>query len=275
MARQMASNQWIYNTFKVGNNDSRMPTKSVIEGYGLKVSGSYASNQLVARDDISEGLVDIPFYVVLNWHQVPYNSRRIFYNGSYRYPQYFSLWTNYWGAESTVTMAGGNAYPVYMDTFYNSAGDNQYLNFDSSGTTLQYPVSVNAPQFNRFAIPAGINIEGVYIQDIYINWYEQDKTPIGLSGSVTTNFGYRLSLAFNYRGWWEVLGSNVWTNQYGHRITGSMVGYSDRYVLHTGTGLSTSYSLNSNTLTSSSAVRGVAIMFDFYEIDGGGGNSSW
>lgn len=281
MADRMASNTWIYSNFNVGPNDSRMPTKSVIQGYGLSVPDSYASNQLVKEKDIQESLVDIPFYVILNWHNVPYNSRMVYYQGQYRFVQYFNLITPKQGDYGTVSMRNGTSYPIYMNTSLDSAGDTRFLNFDSANNTLIYPISMQASSFNRFKVPPGIDIEGVYVNDIYISFYDAYYTPIGTSDSVTTTFCYRLSLCVNYRGWWEIAGhadsEHGWTNIYGQRITGSQVGYSDRYCLSTGTDLKgyNDIRFNSNNLTGSD--RGFAIVFDFYEYGSSGGdsNSSW
>ena len=272
MAKQIASNKWIYSTFSKGPNDSRMPTKSVIEGYGLKVEGSYASNQLVAREDIYEGLINIPFYVILKSHSIPYQDAMVYYQYQYRFPQYFNLFNNYWGNPSTVDMVDGVSYPIYMDTMYDAAGDTRYLNFDSYYNTREYAVSMDSPSFNLFAIPANLNIYGIYIQDIFINFYDAYYTPIGSSGSVTTNFCYKLSLAYKTSNGWNTFNGGHWTNQYGQTVTGSMVGYSERYILQTGSNLpNQGIYLNSNNL------YGIAIVFDFYDRSGGGNNnnSSW
>lgn len=50
---KIASNAWIYSEFGVGVNNSKCPTKSVIEGYGCTVSLLYSSNQLVPENGIT------------------------------------------------------------------------------------------------------------------------------------------------------------------------------------------------------------------------------
>lgn len=50
---KIASNAWIYSEFGVGVNNSKCPTKSVIEGYGCTVSLLYSSNQLVPESEIT------------------------------------------------------------------------------------------------------------------------------------------------------------------------------------------------------------------------------
>lgn len=50
---KIASNAWIYSEFGVGVNNSKCPTKSVIEGYGCTISAeSYQDSQLVPQDYI-------------------------------------------------------------------------------------------------------------------------------------------------------------------------------------------------------------------------------
>lgn len=273
MAKQMASNQWIYNNFGVGNNNLRMPTKSVIEGYGLTVSGSYASNQLVARDDISQpvNLLDIPIYVRLNGHTVPYQSRLIYYQSSWRFPQYFNMFNNYWANDSHVTMYGGANYDIIINTRYNYAGDNIYHNFDSYNNTLEYPMTYLCPGFTKLLLPPNQRIQAIHISDLLLHVYESNYTPIGTSGSVTTNFCYRLSLEYQRSGMWYKVSPLIWTNNYDQVITSNMVGYTERNRLDTGSSWGSSTTLYTNEL------QGLAIVLDFFEYGSSGGdsNSSW
>lgn len=272
MARQMASNQWIYNNFGVGNNDLRMPTKSVIEGYGLVVSGSYASNQLVARDDISQpNLLDIPIYVRLNWHMVPYNSCLIYYQSSWRFPQYFNMFNSYWANDSYVTLEGGATCDLIIDTRYNSAGDNIYHNFDSRNNTREYCMTYLCPGFTQLLLPPDQKIQAICISDLLLHVYESDHTRIGGSGSVTTNFCYRLSLEYQKSGMWYLVSPFYWTNNYGQIITSNMVGYTERNRLDSGS------SWGSSTTLYTQELQGLAIVVDFFEYGSSGGNSdsSW
>lgn len=269
----MASNQWIYNTFGVGSNNLYMPTKSTIEGYGLEVFGSYASNQLVARDDISQpvNLLDIPIYVRLNWHMVPYNSCFVYYNGSYRFPQYFNMFNNYWANNSHVTMEGGTNYDIYIDTRYNSAGDNIYHNFDSRNNTREYCMTYLCPGFTKLLLPPNQRIQAIHISDLLLYVYESNYTRIGGAGSVTTKFCYRLSLEYQKSGMWYLVSPLYWTNNYNQTITSNMVGYTERNRLDSGSSWGSSTTLYSNEL------QGLAIVVDFFEYGSSGGdsNSNW
>lgn len=279
MAKQIASNQWIYNTFGVGNNNLRMPTKSVIEGYGLEVSGSYASNQLVARDDISQPvhLLDIPIYVRLNWHMVPYNSCFVYYDGSYRFPQYFNMFNNYWVSNSQIHLRGINNtnetinYDIYIDTRYDFAGDNIYHNFDSRNNTREYCMTYLCPGFTQLLVPPNYRVQGLTISDLLLHVYESNHTPIGTSGSITTKFCYRLSLEYQKSGMWYSPSPQIWTNNYNQTITGSMVGYTERNKLDVGTDYWNNHYVTTDEL------QGLAIVVDFYEYGSSGGdsNSSW
>ena len=289
----MASNQWIYNTFSVGNNNLYMPTKATIEGYGLQVSGSYASNQLVARDDISEGLVEIPFYVIFNWHNVPYSSRWVRYQGRDVMPIYCNVQsdvnilldhepgpnvTN--GSHTHVVQNGSTAnYDINMNTSKNYAGDFQALPSDSSTGTKEYCMNMStynygSPSFNHFAIPAGSKIRGITMRGVRVTFYDSSNNPIGTSGSVTTKFMYSLSIGVNEWGYWQPA-SYYWTDEYGSTITSSMVGFTRNYTLDCGSSLDSRFNLTPEVLTGSN--RGIAIMFDFHELGGGSGdsNSSW
>lgn len=277
----MASNQWIYNNFGVGNNNLRMPTKSVIEGYGLAVSGSYASNQLVARDDIYKPgpeLKDVPIYVRLNWHSVPYNSRLVYYNSSWRFPQYFNMFNSYWANDSNIhlrSLSNTNSTincDIIIDTRYNSAGDNIFHNFDSSYNTREYCMTYLCPSFTKLLVPdSGYRIQGLTISDLLLYVYESNYTPIGTSGSVNTKFCYRLSLEYQKGGYWHAISPFNWTNNYNQIITGQQVGYTERNRLDAGT------DYWNNHYVSTDELQGLAIVVDFYEYGSSGGNSdsSW
>lgn len=282
---QIACDNWLYGAFGKGSSTSyACPPKSVITGtYGLSVSGTYADNQLVKQSDISLGVVEIPFCVVFNWHNVPYSSRWVYYQGRNVMPIYCNVQTNIGistDESSNVLMSDNTAYDVYMNTSINSAGDFQALPSDSSTGTKEYCMNMDtynygSPSFNHFAIPSGVNIKAITLTGVYVTFYDSSYNPIGTSGSVTTNFGYSLSIAVNQWGYWEPA-SYYWRNQYGSPITSSMVGYSDRYELDCSTDLDQGYTLNTSTLSGSN--RGIAIMFDFHDLYGGSGgdsNSSW
>ena len=278
---QIACDNWLYtNNFTTsGSNSYACPPKSVITGtYNLSVSGTYADNQLVKQSDISIGLKQIPFYVIFNWHNVPYSSRWVYYQGRNVMPIYCNVQTGVNGAGSVVTASvGGNSknYEIYMNTSVNPQGDFQALPCDSSSGTLEWCMNMDtnnfgSPSFNGFAAPGDSTIYGIDLRGLYITFYDSSNNSIGTSGSVTTNFAYQLKLAINQWGYWQELATS-WGNQYSsNSITSSMVGYSEQYTLNAS-------SINVPVSNLSGSNRGVAIMFDFIDLYGGssGGNSSW
>lgn len=297
---QIACDNWLYGAFGKGSSTSyACPPKSVITGtYGLQVSGTYTDTQLVKQSDISLGLMEIPLFVIFNWHNVPYSSRWVKYQGRQVMPIYCNVRTDMGintqhgltgdisAGSSILVVTNNNPYTtavgdLFLNTSKNSAGDFQALPMDSSNNTKEYCMNMDtynygSPSYNGLAAPANAILQAVTFKGVYVTFYDSSYNPIGTSGSVTTNFGYRLSIGINYSGWWEVLGNNTWSDQYGYRVTGSMVGYSDYYYLDTGNELNQHYTINTSTLSGSN--RGIALMFDFYDMYGGSSgdsNSSW
>lgn len=272
---QIACDNWLYTNFSKGSSTSyACPPKSVItDTYGLTVSGTYETNQLVKQSDISEpvNLLDIPIYVRLNWHMVPYNSCLIYYQSSWRFPQYFNMFNNYWANDSYVTLEGGATCDLIIDTRYNSAGDNIFHNFDSRNNTREYCMTYLCPGFTKLLLPSDQKIQAICISDLLLYVYESNHTPIGTSGSVTTNFCYRLSLEYQKSGMWYRVSPFYWTNNYNQTITSNMVGYTERNKLDSGSSWGSSTNLYTQEL------QGLAIVVDFFEYGSSGGdsNSSW
>ena len=293
---QIACDAWLYSeglTTLAGSNSYACPPKSVITNtYGLTVNGSYTDTQLVKQSDISAGLAEIPFYVIFNFHTVPYSSRWVYYQGRNVMPIYCNVKTdvgitvehnstsgNITDGSHVNVYTNGNTgnitpYDIYMNTSLNRQGSFQALPSDSSSGTIEWCMnmdnySYSSPSYNKFAIPQGSTIKGITVKGLYVTFYDASNNSIGTSGSVSTNFAYSLKLAKNTWGRWDPLTTN-WTDQYNSTITSSMVGYSTWYILD-------APSVEANASDLSGSNRGIAIMFDFHDLYGGssGGNSSW
>jgi hypothetical protein len=272
---QIACDNWLYTNFSKGSSTSyACPPKSVItDTYGLTVSGTYETNQLVKQSDISEpvNLLDIPIYVRLNWHSVPYNSRLIYYQSSWRFPQYFNMFNTYWSNDSHVMTSDGIEYDILIDTRFDFAGDTIFHNFDSSNNTREYCMTYLCPGFTKLLLPPNKRIQAIHIYDLLLHVYDSYYTRIGGSGSVTTNFYYRLSLEYKKNGMWTAVSPLYWKDQWNGTLTGSMVGYTERNTLDSGSSWGSSTTLYTHDL------QGLAIVVDFYEsgYSGGDSNSSW
>lgn len=253
----MASNQWIYNTFGVGNNNLRMPTKSVIEGYGLKVSGDYASNQLVARDDISVGLVSIPLYVIVRSTDYSWNyGMPVYHAGQYKYAAYFNLVNNNRSSDGYVLFQGGAKAPFYINTSINSAGDNWRLSMAFSYEQEYYVTS----SFSNFYVYPGERIQAVYLPNIDFLIYDSSGWQIN-SSNPTSDASYALSFAFKQSGIWRTP-ITYWRSSYGYTISSCTLGDLGNTTLDTGSSFY-DYNLNSNNL------QGFAICIDRWGSGGG------
>ena len=281
---QIACDNWLYTeglTTLAGSNSYACPPKSVITStYGLTVNGSYTDTQLVKQSDIEKSvkLVQVPFYVVFRWHNVPYSSRWVYYQGRNVMPIYCNVQTGVNGVGSSTTVEGGKkpgSYEIYMNTSVNTAGAFQALPSDSSTGTIEWCMNMSSynyssPSFNSFLVPEDSTIYGITLNGLYVTFYDSSYNSIGTSGSVTTNFAYSLKLAKNTWGYWEDLATN-WGDQYSSNgITSSMVGYSEQYTVDAS-------SIFAKVSDLSGSNRGIALVFDFHDLYGGssGGNSSW
>lgn len=114
---RLATSKYIYDTFSLGTNSSRFPTKSEIVNLGLTVSGSYSNTQLVQESHISNPQI------------------------SYEYLQiYFSwVWTNCEISEDTMSdlRIEGDV------SIYDPAGDNPIV----TSTTVDYNNVYNIQDF--------------------------------------------------------------------------------------------------------------------------------
>lgn len=254
MAKQIASNQWIYNTFGVGNNNLRMPTKSVIEGYGLQVSGSYASNQLVARDDISVGLISIPLYVIVRSTEYSWDyDMPVDYEGQPRFAAYFNL-ESYNG---TIRFADNTTAPFYLHTSLNSAGDNQQLSM-----AFSYEQTYNVTSsFSNFYVYPNKRISSVYLPNIDFLIYDRDGWQINPSNPIS-DASYALSFAFKQNGSWNIP-MTLWRSASGYNISSCILGDIGHTTLETGNSFY-DYNLSSNNL------QGFAIYIDRWASGGGG-----
>lgn len=289
---QIACDAWLYSEFGKGSSTSYFcPPKSVItDTYGLTVSGNYANNQLVKQQDISSGLVEIPFYVVFNWHNVPYSSRWVKYQGRQVMPVYCNVQTdvdisnhspgpNVTNGSYTLVVkdATTSNYDIGMNTSTPSSGTFQALPSDSYQDTKEYCMNVGtstyvSPSSNYFAIPEGSKIRGITLKSVRVTFYDSSYNPIGTTGSVSTNFGYSLSIGVNEWGYWQPA-SDYWRDENGNTVTSSMVGFTRNYTLGSNSNLDSRFNLTPDRLTNDN--RGIAIMFDFHDLyEGSGGDSS-
>lgn len=276
---QIACDAWLYSEFGKGSSTSYAcpPKSKITDTYGLTVSGNYETNQLVKQSDISQpaNLLDIPIYVRLNWHLIPYNSCLIDYNHAKRFPQYFNMFNTYWSNSSYVTISDGTNdtdYDILIDTRYNYAEANIFHNFDSRDKTLEYCMTNLCPGYTQLLLPSNKRVKAIYISDLLFHVYEANHTRIGGTNSdVSTRFCYRLSLEYKTNSIWYKVSPLYWRNQYDQTITSNMVGYTERNRLYTDYTFGNSVNLNSNNL------QGLAIVVDFFESGSSGGddNSSW
>ena len=262
----MASNQWIYNQFGIGPNNSKMPTKAEIQNYGLFVPDSYTSTQLVKEEDIVAGVKEIPIYVIIKQQNFPDSVRVILERGEEKYAQYFNLFNNYWDElngtnKSLITMMDGSTYPLVLDTRRNLQNNFTYHNFDSSYGTLEYDMSLITIKTST-SIPYGKIIQGIHIEDLRLEVYDKNYNTIGSSGAaVTTDFMYHLTLQYKRNNIWYTPSVVTWTSHWGGLMVGAMVGFSERNILDTSNSF-VSTSLNSADL------QGIAVSISFSAFTG-------
>lgn len=247
MANQIATNSYIFNKFGLGPGGSQAPTKSVIEGYGLTVSGSYTETQLVKEEDITAGLVNIPLYVIVHSTEYAWDyDMPIRVEESDKYASHFNIIASANGCY--VTMNNGSNYNTYINTSLNNSGVFQKFSMSFS-YEQEYYISNT---FNSFVIPANGVIKSIYLPNIYFYTYA-GSLPLG-DRNPTSDASYALSLMYKVNGLWQHLECYM-KSSYGVNISSCMLGDYGNVTLDTGSNIS-SYNLSATNL------QGIAICID-------------